>query len=261
MTDPNVINPAPLARAEVPDEFVPAERTMTILDLIHDAHKSGTAPEALEKLYALYERMEDRDAAKEFAAAMMRFKAKCPAIAKNKTASIVKKDGGHSHSYSYADLQEIVRIVDPILAAEGLSYTWDSEDAAGKLKTTCIISHIDGHHQQASWTVTTETNAGMSAQQKVAAAFTFARRQTLVAALGLTTCDPDTDGAEVTGLRHITQNQVETIQSLLAELKMDEAHFLRMFPGVDSVKKLTTHQYPTAIFALNARKVKSGGGA
>jgi hypothetical protein len=235
------------------------EPQMSPSGLIRFALEHKIDPAALKELVALHNAVEDRNAAREFNAARMRFRANCPPIVKNKTANITKREGGYSHSYSFADLPEIVRIVDGPLAAEGLSYTWDTEDANGKLHCTCILSHVNGHSERSSWTTTTETNAAMSAQQKVAAAYTFARRQTLIGVLGLTTTDPDTDGADVQGMRQITPNQAETILSLLAELGIDEKKFLATFPGAGKVADLRALQYPTAMAMLNSRKAAKGG--
>lgn len=252
----------------VPDEFrtteivtVPAASPMQLMEWLVKSGKDinpAALPGMMKELVTLQHMVEDRDARKEFAAAKARFKAKCPTIPKNRTAHIVSKDGGNKRDMPFADLQGIVAIVGPPLHSEGLDYSWDSEDAGGKLKTTCILKHVNGHSESSSWTTTTETNAAMSAQQKVAAAFSFGRRQTLVAILGLTTVDADNDAADDAAMRFVTQGQCETIQSTLAELGIDEAKFLAAFPGVEAVKKLRAIQYPTAMQMLEARKKSKG---
>ena len=71
---------------------------------------------ALEKLVGLYERVEDRRAATEFTAAMLAFQSECPVVIHNRQASFATKAGG-SFAYSYADLAEICRTVNPVLAS------------------------------------------------------------------------------------------------------------------------------------------------
>lgn len=225
--------------------------------LIRFAIENKIDPASLKELVHLSHMMQDRDAAKEFAAAKMRFKKACPSIQKNKKADIMRKNEGFSHSYHYADLQEIVRIVDPFLAAEGLDYSWDSEDSAGKLKVTFILKHVNGHSEKSNWTTTTETNAGMSAQQKVAAAFTFGRRQTMVAGLGLTTTDPDTDGAakDNAGLKPITEHQAANLEALLSETGANRAGFLKAMQS-QTVSSIPSFKF---MFATQILEAKRGG--
>lgn len=186
---------------DLPVERVP--ETQIISALPHEAmprlmelavEKGGV--EALERLVAMNERMMAASAAREFAAAMAAFQEECPPVRKTSTAKVVMKSGG-SFSYPYAELDEIARTVRPFLHKHGLSYSWDckfSEDGS-RVRVECVLAHANGHKATASFEAPTAAlTDAMSPQQKAAAALTFGRRQTLIEALGLTTCDPDDDG-------------------------------------------------------------------
>ena len=173
--------------------------------------------EALEKLVAMHERMADRMAAQEFAAAMAAFQEECPPIRKTSVAKVVTKSGG-SYTYVYAELDEIARTVRPLLHKHGLTYAWDSKlsESGSMLCVICTVSHANGHKLTASFEEPTEAlTQAMSPQQRYAAALTFGRRQTLVSVLGLTTCDPDDDGAAKEPEATVTPEQVDILEALI----------------------------------------------
>src|SRR5689334_14217992 len=102
--------------------------------LLQTAIEKGLPPEQLEKLVGLYERMEARDARKQFFAAMARFQEECPAIPKTSTAEVTSNRTAAKFRYTYADLDETVATIRPYLIKNGLSYSWDSEVSAdGKM--------------------------------------------------------------------------------------------------------------------------------
>jgi len=174
--------------------------------------------EALERLMALQERMLDRQASHDFAAALAAFQSACPPIKKTSTAKVITK-GGSNYTYTYAELDEIARTVRPFLHQHGLSYTWDSElsQDAGMLTVTCTLEHAHGHKKTATFKAPTEAvSQAMSPQQRHASALTYGRRQTLIAVLGLTTCDPDTDAApSMESTAPVTPAQVAILEALI----------------------------------------------
>ena len=115
-------------------------------------------------------------------------------IKKTSEAEILDREGGLKYRYKYAELDEIARTVVPILHKFGLSYSWDSSLAEGIMTVVCTLRHVNTYETTATFGCPTESKAGMSEQQKSAGALTFARRQSLIQVLGLTTCDPDNDG-------------------------------------------------------------------
>lgn len=214
---------------------------------------TGNVPvETIEKLVALKERMEDRNAAREFNIALADFQAACPAIKKTSSAKITTA-GGSAYSYSYAELDEIARTTRPILTRFGLSYTWDSEADGEKLICTCTVFHTSGHSRSAKFTLPTTTKSGMSDQQKVAAALTYARRQSLIQALGLTTTDPDTDGPRVDD--KVTAEQVAELEKLVKETGADLSKLLA-YLGVASLADITARGFDKAKKALSAKVKK-----
>lgn len=220
-------------------------------ELLRIAVERGTPVEQLEKLLELHERMEQRAAIKQFSAAMAAFQAECPSIKKSSTAKIVTK-GGTSFGYTYAELDEIARTVNPILAKHGLSYGWDSSIEKSTLTCVCTVRHAAGHSEKSTFTLPTESSSAMSEQQKVGAALTFAKRQSLSSVLGITTTDEDTDTAEADPTK-ITEDQITLLRDLAIEVKADAGRFLR-FLGVSAFSEIRASDYARAVVALEQKR-------
>ena len=218
-----------------------------IVALLQTAVEHNLPVEALERLQALHERVSDRAAAIEFARELAAFQEECPPIAKTSTANVVTK-GGARYSYAYADLDQIARTVRPLLAKRGFSYTWDSEVRDKALHCVCILRHVNGHAERANFAAPVESSAGMSEQQKHASALTYARRQSLVQVLGLTTTEPDTDGAKI---EPITQEQADDLRALIESEGAKLTRFLK-WAKVERLEDLPARDYESAVNAVRA---------
>lgn len=239
-----------IAERDVPEEGEP-----TVGRLLQLALEKGTNVEQLERLIALHERVSNRNAAIEFAEAMAKFQADCPPITHSKKAKITTSSGG-GYEYTYAELDAIARAVNPILARHGLSYSWDTSiNEKGWLHCTCTVRHINGHvAPPANFSLPTDSNnPGMSAQQKVASATTFAKRQSLIAALGITTSDDDYDGGGASvDPRPISAKQLQEIEELVTDAQPDLPKFLAHL-GVEDLKQLPASRYREAVSFLRQK--------
>lgn len=218
-----------------------------IVELMRYAIERGVPVDTLERLQVMHERAADRAAATEFAAALARFQATCPPIPKRSTANIATRSGVPYH-YRYAELDQIARIVGPLLHGQGLSFTWDNRLADGTIHCVCTLRHVNGHQVTATFTCPTDSASAMSAQQKVGAALTFARRQALVQVLGLTTCDPDTDAANP---EPITADQAADLDALIEEMGAGRTRVLK-FAKVARVAEILARDYDRVVAAVRA---------
>lgn len=217
------------------------------------AVQAGRTGAELKELLDVYERMQDRKAMMEFSGAMAEFQRSCPSIQRTSKASIITK-GGAKFGYTYAELDEIARTVAPHLHDHGLSYSWDCAVEGNQLTCTCTLRHANGHKVTASFKGSTTTDAGMTEIQKNAAALTFARRQSLIQVLGLTTCDEDTDAqADSCSGPTITESQQNTLNDLIIDVFADRAKFLK-FMGADKLADIPASRFDTAVAALEAKR-------
>lgn len=187
-----VIDEFPLARTDGNGELVaPPSAAPSVESMLMLAIERGVDPANMERLVALHERVMSQRAKQAFAGAMKSFRAKCPAIVKNREALDSRK--GDALMYRFADLSEITKIIDPILSEFGLTYTWDTDVAAGETTVTCTVSHVSGHEKSSKFTCKASGTSIMSSAQVAASGVTFGRRYSLTGVLGLT-IDDDDDG-------------------------------------------------------------------
>lgn len=235
----------------------PAGADGQIMDLLRHAVDAGASVEALERLVALKERLDRESARRAFAAALAAAQAEMPEVPRRHRAEIVSRSGAR-YSYSYAALEDITRVIQPVMRRHGLSYAWDVTQAEGALLVTCVLRHVDGHEVRAGFPVPVDTAARMSAAQQNGAALTYGRRQSLIAVLGLTTADEDVDGVG-DGLEAgtITPQQAADLDALIDEVGADRQKFLG-WAGVERLEDLTTAKYQAAVRMLERRRQQGG---
>jgi len=228
----------------------------SIEQLIRIALDKNAPMESLEKLVTLYERIADRRAAQEFMADFAEFQAECPPIPK--TSKSKKSTGvttsGASFEYTYAELDEIASTVGPHLHKRGLSYTWDSGVAEGQVIATCTLRHRNGHSISAKFSAPIDASQRMNETQKYASALTYARRQSLVQVLGLTTTEVDTD-VRPENLETISREQIDELRALLSDVRGDPVRFFQWI-GRRTFEEMTLADYAKARRELEDQALK-----
>lgn len=223
--------------------------------LVQLAIEKGVDVGVIERLVALQERHEAKAARAAFFEAVAAFQEQCPEIPKSKTASIATKSGSR-YSYTFSPLESITRTIRPHLKEHGLSYSWDVvESNPQALNVVCVLRHVDGHEERATFPVPTATDAGMSAAQKNGAALTYGKRQSLLAVLGLTTADDDTDGADPVAEKSITKKQASELNDIADRAGADVRAFCEWL-NVPSIAEIPASQFEFARQRLEAKLPK-----
>lgn len=235
---------------------VEATGASEVTALLRHAVDAGASVEALERLVALKERVDAEQARRAYFEALARAQEEMPEVPKSRTAQIATRSGA-SYSYRYAALEDITRTIRPVLRRHGLSYAWDVSQGEGALVVTCVLRHVDGHEERASFPVPVDTSARMSDAQKNGAALTYGRRQSLIAVLGLTTADDDLDGVQHERQRGaaqtITESQAADLDALIEEVGADRAKFLA-WAGVERLEEMSAERYRKAVQMLERRR-------
>ncbi len=186
------------ARADL-DEYgdpVPAQAAPDPLTMLANALDRGHDVEKLERLFDLAERYEQKQARAAFAAALSQFQAACPPIVESKLATVTMQSGG-AYTYSYADLDIIMRTIRPLLGECGLSVRYDAEvsDDGRRIRSTCYVMHASGHQETTTFVVPVDEAMKVNDSQKMGSANSYACRYNVVNALGLTTGEDDDGGS------------------------------------------------------------------
>ena len=111
---------------------------------------------------------------------------------------LVLKKSSKGHHSNYTSLEEIIERVRPILNNHGLVLIQTgvfSEDGSGFFCRT-TLQHISGQSIEGVWKVCGTKDAKLHPSQAVGQGWTYARRYSLAAILGLGTGDHDVDSSE-----------------------------------------------------------------
>jgi hypothetical protein len=125
---------------------------------------------------------------KEWTEAFTAAQAELPPIGKRHEATIPTKTGA-DYSYKYADLNDVLEAVRPVLNKHGLSISQSSVSEEGKIGVVTRIYHTSGHVETFGPLLLPAGGDARSA----GSAITYARRYGLCAALGIAP-DDDDDG-------------------------------------------------------------------
>jgi hypothetical protein len=229
--------------------------------LLRLAVEKGMAVEQLEALVGLRERMEDRQARRDYFAALAAFQEEVGPVVRKRKADVETRSGGNM-KYAYANVDDILTDVRPTLLKHGLSLKWDQKLDSGNCTTLCTVMHVGGHAETSSFTVPTESRAGMSPQQKVGAAMSYGQARVLGIALGITTTDQEPDAIDPTP---ISPEQLEEIQTACEKHEVPMERYLKAL-DVKSAGEIRRMDFMRALELIDEyverkmKKAAKGGG-
>lgn len=158
------------------------------MEMLSHAVASGAGIETLERLMAMQERYETREAEKAFTQAMAKFKENPPEIFKNKEVSFLDV------RYKHATLDQVASVLGKALAEHGLSFRWDTKQDGNGITVTCILTHVQGHKESVTLTAGADTSGKKNSIQGVGSTVSYLQRYTLMAITGTASQDVDDDG-------------------------------------------------------------------
>lgn len=203
----------------------------------------------VERLVDLYERMQAKDAEKQFAAAFVALQSDMPPIQAVKP--VPNRDG--TIRYKFAPYEEIMDKVKPFLQKHGFTLTFSMSYAEGRVTQNCTLMHVGGHSRTNQFMARIGSGPpGSSEAQGDGAAATYAKRQALCDALNIVV-EHDND-ARAEG-KPITRDEAQFLRELVKESKSDEAGFLR-FAGAPDYESIGADKYSILVAALQ-KKLRS----
>lgn len=201
--------------------------------------------EVAERMFALYERAEARNAEKEFAAAFADLQTEMPRI----------EARGQSDRYSYMKYEDIMQILTPLLNKHGFSVTFSTKAEDTRLTQFCTVTHRNGHSRTNQYTVRLSNRTpGLNECQQDGLAGTYAKRYAVCNAFNITV-ETDTDGRE--DVRNegafITVEKSEYLREQVREVKFNEATFFKL-AGCSKYEEITEGKYAVLINALDMKR-------
>ncbi len=209
------------------------------------------------QLVALKERMDAKQAEKDFVSDFVALKQAMPAI--HAIKAVLNKDG--SIRYQFAPLEEIDRILRPVALEHGFTYSFTEQESprAGTIAKVCVIQHKSGHSSRHPYSVRIGGGPpGSTESQSDGAAHSYAKRGALCDAFGIV-IERDTDGSDdARNLgKPISKQQADTLRRGVKEAGADEAAFLA-FAEAKSYEDIFDTRYED-LRAMLARKAQKKG--
>lgn len=195
----------------------------------------------LDALLQMAERIEKRNAEREFIAAFARLSADLPRVKKNGTIELGKdKDGKARGSIPFARWEDMDKIIRPLMVREGFTLSFDSaprQGEGGGLIVTGTLMHRDGHTRTASIPLPLDGGPGRNNLQAMGSSLSYGKRYTAEMLLNIVREGEDDDG-KAGGARYITADQAEELRKYLKATGTEEEPFLRNYFEVSKVENL-----------------------
>lgn len=209
----------------------------------------------LEKLMALYERVQDRDAKREFNVAMSDAQQEMRPVA---------ADAQNPQTRSrYASFAALDRALRPIYTKNGFGLSFDTDDSPkpNHIRVLCEVSHRAGHSHTYKLDMPADGKGAkggdvMTLTHATGAAMTYGQRYLLKAIFNIAIGDDDDNGADrADDSGPISAEQVQHIRDLIEKTKADVEAFCGYFK-IEAVPELKVKDYQRAIAALNLKDKK-----
>ena len=196
----------------------------------------------LERLMQMQERAIARNAKASFDAAMSEMQPELPTVGER---------GNAAGRYTYALWEDINTAIKPVLMKYGFAITFRTDFTNG-ITVVGVLSHRDGHREETSITLPSDTSGSKNAVQAVASSVSYGKRYTAGALLNLTSHGEDDDAYRAI-VDTITEEQEIQITEMLEATNSDKDRFLRWLK-VDALSSIPAKSFDTVMATLKAKE-------
>lgn len=206
----------------------------------------------MERLLEMQERIMARNAKAAYDAAYADMQNDLPEI---RERGGIKDRAGNIQS-KYALWEDINEAIKPVLAKHGFGISFRTGQHDGRIVVTGVLSHRDGHREETTMELPTDTSGSKNAVQAVGSSTSYGKRYTAQALLNLTSRGEDDDGqaagAKADSEARITEAQVKIIQELIEQGKLATDAFCKRWK-IQSVTDVKAKSYNEVVHSLRAR--------
>ncbi|HDS0936965.1 TPA: ERF family protein [Pseudomonas putida] len=167
--------------------------------------------EKMERLLAMHERMQAKTAEASFNAGMAQMQCEIPTVFE---AAVNLHTGN-----AYATLDDITRIIKPIMQRHGFAITFKVENLEKAISVTGILMHRDGHREQTTMTLPADIGKGRNEVQAVGSSTTYGKRYVMCALLNITTSDVRDDDAQSSDGSDTVEMRAQALNDILAQVE------------------------------------------
>lgn len=214
----------------------PAPTPAEMLDAVLRGGVTEANIAVVEKIMALHERMQEKEAEKAYAVAFVALQADMQVV--KAVCAVPNNDG--TIRYKFAAFEDIMKEVGPKLKGHGFTVTFSTDFAEGRLIKLCTLQHVGGHSKTNKFAVRIGAGPPKATEcQADGAASTYAKRFALCDALNIQ-IDHDTD-ARAEG-DAVTPDQAFELERRVAEINANKEAFLK-FAGSKTFSEIPSANY------------------
>lgn len=206
--------------AQAPQVPTVARDTDSLMGAIIAAGSTpGVNVENIERMMALYERLEAKRSKAEFAAAKVRLTAKLPQIEKRGQAT-GKND---VKTFKYAEWDDIDDIIRPLLVSEGFDLSFRTGENGGQTTITAVLLHTSGHQEETTIKLPADKTGCKNDVQAVGSTVQYGKKYTAGPLLNLVYKGEDDDGNAAGNGPYIDETQADQLLDLAGTAFTDPA--------------------------------------
>lgn len=232
---------------------VPVQEAGTILQVISRAASDPSIDvEKLERLMAMYEKLEAKKAEQSFNAAMAEAQSEMTRVSADATNPQTKS--------KYATYAALDRALRPIYTKHGFAISFDEGEAAeDRVKVLCYVSHRDGHTRTYMKEMPADGKGAkggdvMTKTHAAGAAMSYGMRYLLKGIFNVAVGEDDDDGNGAS-IPRISEQQEANLEALIEEVGANKPAFLKFFL-IDKLEYLPARRYDEAVKMLEAKRKK-----
>jgi hypothetical protein len=230
------------------------DREAAIINVIaRAASDPNTDVDKLERLLAMQERVLQRAAEQAFNVAMREAQEEMGPVLKNRKNS-------ETHS-TYADLEQVSKLMDPIIYKHGFSMSFGTGDCPypSHYRVTCDVSHIGGFSKHYQADVPIDNTGPKGSKNKTdthgfGSALSYGRRYLKLLIFDIATTDDDGRAAGNGG--PINDEQIKVLNGLADAVGADKAAFCK-YAKINAIPELSAIRYNDAVHVLSQKNPKA----
>lgn len=252
-----------------PAENEPVEFGASLLAVISKAASDPAVDiDKMERLIAMHERIQARDAKLAFTEAKLAMRPALPEITmKGKIVIKDKNTGAVTQETPFARFEDIHEAVTPILTEHGFDLAFrNGLSDEGKVRVTTILTHEQGHSEETYFDLVHDSSGSKNAVQAVGSSTSYAKRYGVLSILNLRVAGEDDDGHTAIPPHEISVKQYHDLGKLIHGTQSDETKFVQFLVGAGKLKAnqglddLPAEHFDFAKDALILKAGKTGDG-
>lgn len=165
----------------------------------------------------------------------------------------IKDRSGRIQS-KYALWEDINEAIKPVLSKHGFGISFRTGQSDGKIVVTGVLSHRDGHREETTMELPTDTSGSKNAVQAVGSSTSYGKRYTAQALLNLTSRGEDDDGKAAGAATEdtITEAQASVIRELIEKADLATETFCKRW-NIEAIPDVPSSKFNEVVRSLRAR--------